>query len=153
MAKIRKSKFEQKFENLAVILTKFTGSTVPFIFSFLLILIWGISGPVFNYSEGWQLVINTGTTIITFLMVFLIQRAQNKDSLAIQLKLNEIIAATSGASNTLVDIEELNERDLEILRNHYRKLGKLFEKDVDLTKSHTVEEAENTHKRKLKTIK
>ncbi len=153
MAKIRKSKFEQKFENLAVILTKFTGSTVAFIFSFLLILIWGISGPVFNYSEGWQLVINTGTTIITFLMVFLIQRAQNKDSLAIQLKLNEIIAATSGASNTLVDIEELNERDLEILRNHYRKLGKLFEKDVDLTKSHTVEEAENRHKRKLKTIK
>lgn len=153
MAKIRKSKFEQKFENLAVILTKFTGSTVAFIFSFLLILIWGISGPVFNYSEGWQLVINTGTTIITFLMVFLIQRAQNKDSLAIQLKLNEIIAATSGASNTLVDIEELKERDLEILRNHYRKLGKLFEKDVDLTKSHTVEEAENRHKRKLKTIK
>ena len=153
MAKIRKSKFEQKFENLAVILTKFTGSTVAFIFSFLLILIWGISGPVFNYSEGWQLVINTGTTIITFLMVFLIQRAQNKDSLAIQLKLNEIIAATSGASNTLVDIEELNERDLEILRTHYRKLGKLFEKDVDLTKSHTVEEAENRHKRKLKTIK
>ncbi|HMS33690.1 MAG TPA: low affinity iron permease family protein [Ignavibacteria bacterium] len=153
MAKIRKVKFEQRFENLAVLLTKFTGSTVAFISALMLIIIWGVSGPVFNYSEGWQLVINTGTTIITFLMVFLIQRAQNKDSLAIQLKLNEIIAATSGASNTLVDIEELKERDLEILRNHYRKLAKLFEKDVDLTKSHTVEEAETRHKRKLKTIK
>lgn len=153
MAKTRKIKFEQKFENLAVLLTKFTGSTVAFISALMLIIIWGVSGPVFKYSEGWQLVINTGTTIITFLMVFLIQRAQNKDSLAIQLKLNEIIAATSGASNTLVDIEELKERDLEILRNHYRKLAKLFEKDVDLTKSHTVEEAETRHKRKLKTIK
>lgn len=150
MAKTKKGLFEEKFEDLALLLTKFTGSTTAFISALLLIVVWGICGPIFKYSEGWQLIINTGTTIITFLMVFLIQRAQNKDSLAIQLKLNEIIAATTGASNNLVDVEELSERDLETLKNHYRKLAKLFEKDVDLTQSHTVEEAESRHKRKLK---
>jgi low affinity Fe/Cu permease len=153
MAKKIKDIYEKKFENFAINVNKFTGSTTAFISALFLIILWVAAGPVFNYSEGWQLVINTGTTIITFLMVFLIQRSQNKDSMAIQLKLNEIIAATSGASNTLVDIEDLSSKDLDILKNHYRQLAKLFEKDVDIKKSHSIEEAEVRNKLKIKTKK
>src|SRR4030095_2583091 len=89
----RKSISSGVFEKLAILLTKFTGGTTAFILAMAIVIIWGFTGPLFNFSETWQLVINTGTTIITFLMVFLIQRTQNKDSLAIQLKLNEIIAS------------------------------------------------------------
>lgn len=148
----RNSKAGSVFENAAISITKFTGSTTAFIIAISIVLIWSISGPLFNYSEGWQLVINTGTTIITFLMVFLIQRSQNKDSLAIQLKLNELIAATSGASNRLVDVEDLTENELKILKNHYIQLSDLFEKDFDIKKSHSIEEAELRHRNKLKTI-
>src|ERR1700679_3286909 len=92
-----KNKTDEKhagfFERFAITVTKATGSTIAFIVAFVLVLIWGATGPVFHYSEAWQMIINTGTTIITFLMVFLIQKAQNKDSLAIQLKLNELVAA------------------------------------------------------------
>lgn len=140
------------FENAAVAITKFTGSTTAFVTALAIVLIWAISGPVFKYSEAWQLVINTGTTIVTFLMVFLIQRTQNKDSLAVQLKLNELIAATSGASNRLVDVEDLNENELKILKIHYIQLSELFEKDFNIKKSHSVEEAQVRHKNKLKTI-
>ena len=147
----KKNSIEQRFENFAIWLTKFTGQTTAFLIAVSALVIWGISGPVFNYSDTWQLVINTGTTIVTFLMVFLIQRSQNKDSLAIQLKLNEIISATEGASNRLVDIEDLNEKDLALLKKHYKKLAALIEKDVSLTKSHSIEEAESRHNRKLKT--
>ena len=103
---------DNKFEKLALALTKFTGSTTAFVFAFSLIIIWGVSGPIFNYSVTWQMVINTSTTTITFLMVFLIQRGQNKDSMAIQIKLNEIIASIKGASNRLIDVENLSEKDL-----------------------------------------
>lgn len=140
------------FENIAVGITKFTGSTTAFIIALSVIVIWSISGPLFSYSEGWQLVINTGTTIITFLMVFLIQRTQNKDSLAIQLKLNELISATTGASNRLVDVEDLSENELKILKKHYIQLSELFEKDFDIKKSHSIEEAQTRHRNKLKTI-
>ena len=137
------------FENVALMLTKFSGGTVAFIIAFGCVLVWAATGPVFNYSESWQLVINTGTTIITFLMVFLIQRAQNKDSLAIQLKLNELIGAVQGASNRLIDAEDMSEKELNTLKRHYAKLSNLVEKDIDLQQSHSIEEAELKHKQKL----
>ena len=137
------------FENLALKLTQFTGSTTAFILSFSLIAIWAMTGPLFNFSDVWQLVINTGTTIITFLMVFLIQRSQNKDSLAIHMKLNEIIASINGASNMLVEVEDVSEQDLMILKNHYQKLARLFEQEKNIKQSHSIEEAEKRHKRKV----
>jgi len=89
----------------------------------MLILIWGLTGPLFGFSDTWQLVINTGTTIITFLMVFLIQNTQNRDAIAIHLKLDELIRALKGARNRLVDIEELSDEELERLRSEFRRLG------------------------------
>ena len=113
--------------------------------AFTIILVWGITGPIFHYSDTWQLVINTSTTIVTFLMVFLIQRSQNKDSLAVQLKLNEIVAALDGASNRLISIEDLSEEELQVLRIHYKRLSEMASHDSRLTESHSVEEAESRH--------
>ncbi|MBO9595999.1 MAG: low affinity iron permease family protein [Niabella sp.] len=111
------------FERLAARITYWAGSFVAFGAAFALVLIWLVLGPVFNYSDTWQLVINTGTTIITFLMVFLIQKTQNKDSRAIQLKLDELIAASKEASNRMVDIEDLTEDELEVLHRYYQRLS------------------------------
>ena len=138
------------FEKLALRLTRFSGTTTAFVLALLSIVLWAASGKFFGFSEVWQLVINTGTTIVTFLMVFLIQRAQNKDSLSIQLKLNEIIASINGASNRLVDIEDISERELITLKKHYQKLSELFEKENNITVSHSIEEAETRHKRKVR---
>lgn len=138
------------FERIAIELTKFSGGTPAFIIALLIIIVWASTGPVFNYSETWQMIINTTTTIVTFLMVFLIQRGQNKDTLAVQLKLNEIIASIQGASNRIIDIEDLSERDLKILKSHYMKLSKLYEKEVDIKQSHSIEEAEKRHSKKIK---
>jgi low affinity Fe/Cu permease len=90
----------------------------------LIILVWGITGPIFKFSDTWQLVINTGTTIVTFLMVFLIQNTQNRDSHAVQLKLDELIRAVRGAHNALLDLEELEEADLERFRERYQQLAR-----------------------------
>ena len=106
---------------------------------------------MFRYSDTWQLVINTGTTIVTFLMVFLIQRSQNKDSLAIHLKLNELVAALEGASNRLIDVESLTEKELATLRRHFHELAALSRKESDITVSHSVEEAGARHTAKLGT--
>jgi low affinity Fe/Cu permease len=125
-----------------------SGSTPAFICALAIVVIWGATGPIFHFSDTWQLVINTGTTVVTFLMVFLIQHAQNKDALAVQLKLNEIVAAIDGASNRLISVEDLSEKELEILHAHYRKLAKLAENESPLTKSHSVGEAEERHARK-----
>jgi len=133
------------FEKLANKSAKFTGSSTAFIGAFLIVIIWGISGPFFKYSETWQLVINTGTTIITFLMVFLIQKAQNKDSKAIQIKLNELIASHEKASNRIVDIEDLTEKELDQLHIYYEKLADLAEKDLDIHKSHSIDAAKKNH--------
>ena len=108
------SEFLEKFSYQA---TRATGTSVAFVLAVLVIVVWGITGPIFHYSDTWQLVINTGTTIVTFLMVFLIQRAQNKDALAIHLKLNEIVAAMEGASNRLIDVEDLSEPEIDALDN------------------------------------
>jgi low affinity Fe/Cu permease len=129
-------------ERFAHSVTKATGSTSAFIIAFIVVIIWGASGPVFHYSENWQLVINTGTTIITFLMVFLIQKAQNKDSLAIQLKLNELVAAHEFASNRLVNVENIPEEELKIIQKYYSQLSKMTSKEESLQQSHSIDEAE-----------
>lgn len=134
-----------KFARLA---THWTGSTSAFIFAVSIVLLWIVSGPIFGFSDTWQLVINTGTTIVTFLMVFLIQRAQNNDSRAVHLKLNELVAAIEGASNRLVNVEDLTEKELKTLHEHYRTLAELSDRDTDLLKSHSVEEASDRHARK-----
>jgi len=100
-----------------------TGRPMTFILACLIIVVWGVTGPLFGYSDTWQLVINTGTTIVTFLMVFLIQNTQNRDSKATQLKLDELIRSTRGAHNALLDLEELNEEDLNRIRAIYIKLA------------------------------
>ena len=130
--------------------TKWAGSSWAFAAACGVILLWVVTGPIFHYSDTWQLVINTGTTIVTFLMVFLIQRAQNKESRAIHLKLNELVAALGGASNRLVNVEDLTETDLETLARHYRELAVLAEKDASLTESHSIEEASRRHEKKRK---
>ena len=143
----RDSPLLEKFSYLA---TRATGTSYAFLIAVAVIVIWAITGPLFGYSDTWQLVINTGTTIVTFLMVFLIQRAQNKDAVAIHLKLNEIVAAMEGASNRLIDIEDMTEADIEALRNHYKKLIQLAKQDDNLTKTHSIEEAASRHGRKYK---
>jgi len=136
------------FENLARGASRFTGSTTAFIVAAGIIVFWGLTGPIFRFSDTWQLVINTGTTIVTFLMVFLIQRSQNDDSRAVHLKLNEIVAALEGASARLVNVEDLNEDELKILHNYYRRIAELAKKDADLRQSHSIEEATQRHEEK-----
>jgi low affinity Fe/Cu permease len=130
---------------MAAAVTRWAGSSWGFGLALLTVVVWVITGPIFQWSDTWQLVINTGTTIVTFLMVFLIQRTQNKDGLAIQLKLNELVAAVQGASNRLIDIEDLSEAELKTLHVHYQRLVTMARDDADLTASHSVEEAEERH--------
>jgi low affinity Fe/Cu permease len=128
--------------------TEWTGSSLAFALALGTIVVWAVTGPYFEYSNTWQLVINTGTTIVTFLMVFLIQRAQNKDSAAIHLKLNELVAALPGSSNRLISAEDLTEDEVRLLRDHFRKLVELAQADEDFTVAHSIEEAEAEHTRK-----
>ncbi len=137
------------FEKLSSAVTKSAGSTPAFIIALVVIIIWLLTGPLFNFSNTWQLVINTGTTIITFLMVFLIQRSQNKESLTLQIKLNELIASSRLASNRLIDIEDLSEEELKTLENYYCELVKMSRKDKDIHQSHSIDEAEVLHKSKI----
>ncbi|TMA83120.1 MAG: low affinity iron permease family protein [Deltaproteobacteria bacterium] len=135
-------------EQLAGTMTAFAGSTTAFGLAVATIVVWAVTGPVFGYSDTWQLVINTGTTVVTFLMVFLIQRTQNKDALAIQLKLNEIVAAIDGASNRLINVEDLTEGELQILSEHYHRLADMAKSERQIGVSHSVEEARARHERK-----
>src|SRR5258706_3177736 len=129
--------------------TNWTGSTGAFVTAAMIIVVWGITGPIFHYSDTWQLVINTGTTVVTFLMVFLIQRAQNRDALAVQLKLDEIVAALEGARNRLISVEDLSEAELKVLRIHFQRLAEMAKRDETITESHSVEEAEARHNFKV----
>lgn len=138
------------FEKLAHKATKFSGTTTAFMMALSAIVAWLLTGRFFNFSDTWQLVINTGTTIITFLMVFLIQRMQNKDSRAIHLKLNELVAALRGPSNRLIDIEDMTEEELETLSKYYRTLALMAKKEKKLSVSHSIEEAVELHKNKYK---
>jgi low affinity Fe/Cu permease len=140
--------WNRSMERFSGLMTEWTGSTGAFVAAVALIAVWLLSGPLFRFSDTWQLVINTTTTIITFLMVFLIQRPQNKDAQAVALKLNELIAALEGASNRLINAENLPEGDLRTLHLHFQELVKLAERDASLTKSHSIEEAEARHKSK-----
>lgn len=134
----RNKNYFEKFANAATI---FTGSSYAFLGATAIVIIWALSGPIFKYSETWQLVINTGTTIITFLMVFLIQKAQNKDGKAIQIKLNELIAASKDASNRIVNIEDLTEDELNQLHKFYERLAREAKEDSDIHKSHSIDVA------------
>jgi low affinity Fe/Cu permease len=141
-------KTENFFEKFASKVTRAAGSTAAFIIAFAVVLIWALTGPVFHYSETWQLVINTGTTIITFLMVFLIQKSQNKESLAVQLKLNELVAAHEFASNRLVDVENMTEDELKVIQKYYSRLKTQSAKEVSLQQSHSIDEAAKMHQLK-----
>jgi low affinity Fe/Cu permease len=142
-------KLERRLERLSYAITRYAGSSWAFALALGVVVVWLVTGPVFKFSDTWQLVINTGTTIVTFLMVFLIQRTQNKDALALQLKLNEIVAALDGASNRLIDVEDLSEEELSVLQRHYRALVEMSKRELNLRTSHSVEEADTRHQRKL----
>ena len=119
MAMASKGRFT-RFANAA---SRFTGSPASFMLAILVVVTWIVSGPIFAFSDTWQLVINTGTTIVTFLMVFLIQNSQNRDSKALQIKLDELIRATKGAHNALLDLEELEESDLQAMKDRYEAIA------------------------------
>jgi low affinity Fe/Cu permease len=140
-------------ERFSSLVAHWTGSSGAFGIACVVIVVWAITGPLFAFSNTWQLVINTGTTIVTFLMVFLIQRAQNKDARAIQMKLNELVAAIDGASNRLIDVEDLSEEELETLHRYYGQLADMAKSDARLTQSHSIEEAEARHAIKLRVSK
>jgi Predicted small integral membrane protein len=141
---------KRSFETLSSSVTKYVGSTTAFIIAVSTIIVWVAIGPIFHYSDSWQLVINTGTTIITFVMVFLIQRSQNKESLAIQIKLNELIASSRLASNRLINIEDLTEDELSTLEKYYTKLVKMSKRDRNIHQSHSIDEAGELHELKAK---
>jgi low affinity Fe/Cu permease len=119
----QRSSWLSMFDSLASRVTRWAGSPAAFGLAFAVVLLWAVLGPAFKYSENWQLVINTGTTIVTFLMVFLIQQSQNKDSVAMHLKLNELLAASQTASNRMIGIEELDEQDLREVAEFYVRLA------------------------------
>lgn len=143
-----KNSAKKIFEALSIKITKITGTPGAFILAFVVIIVWAVSGPLFGFSDTWQLVINTGTTIITFLMVFVIQHSQNKDTMALQLKLNELIASNELASNRLIDIEDLTAEELETLKKFYVKLAALAKKENDLHSTHSIDEASLKDKEK-----
>jgi len=122
----------------------------PWMFAIALgaIVTWGITGPMFDFSDRWQMVVNTGTTIVTFLMVFLIQQSQNKDSAAIHIKLNELLASHELASNRVVAVEDLDESDLEVLREFYCEIAALAEKHGGIKETHSLDDAKHVHQRK-----
>lgn len=141
----RPSGVSTKLAAFSSTVTRAVGTSWAFSIALGVVVVWALTGPLFHFSDTWQLVINTSTTIVTFLMVFLIQRSQNKDGLAIQLKLNELVAAVAGASNRLIDVEDLDEHELRVLHRHYAKLARMAENDADISASHSVEEAEERH--------
>src|SRR5690625_5191593 len=133
--------FFKWFDHFSDRITKLTGNPFAFLVALCFIIIWAVTGPLFNYSDTWQLVVNTGTTIITFLMVFLIQQSQNKDSEAVHLKLNELISAMDKASDFLIAIEDLSEEEIQIIKKYYEKLDRLTKEKARLKSKYTEEEA------------
>ena len=128
------------FDRFASSVTRWAGSPVAFSAAFLTVLAWAALGPLFRFSENWQLVINTGTTIVTFLMVFLIQQSQNKDSVALHLKLNELLASDRNASNRLIGIEELDEQDLRDVAEFYVRLAARAKLAGSVKEAHSIDE-------------
>ena len=120
---MRPTKSNSWFSRFAKLTARMTGKPVTFMVAVSIVVLWAVTGPIFKFSDTWQLVINTGTTIITFLMVFLIQNTQNRDSEAMQVKLDELIRATQGAQNALLDLEELEEEELDRIRAGYEEIA------------------------------
>ena len=128
------------FDRFASSVTRWAGSPVAFCAALFTVLAWAGMGPLFHFSENWQLVINTGTTIVTFLMVFLIQQSQNKDSVALHLKLNELLAANRRASNRMIGIEDLDEQDLRDMGNFYLRLSQRAKTSGPVKETHSIDE-------------
>jgi low affinity Fe/Cu permease len=143
-----KKGLSKAFEKIAGTITHYAGRPGAFIAALVFVLGWAACGPLFDFSTTWQLIVNTGTTIITFLMVFIIQQSQNKDTLALQLKLNELIACNERASNRLIVIEDLTEEELIVLKKFYVKLSDLAENENDLHSSHSIDDADSFHQQK-----
>src|SRR5258705_2272330 len=143
------SSFSRFFDRFSTHVTKASGKPGAFVIACLLIIVWAATGPIFRFSDTWQLVINTSTTIITFLMVFIIQQTQNKDTTALQLKLNELIASSGFASNNLISVEDLTTEELEVLKKFYMRLSELAKKEKDIHASHSLDEARARHLRKM----
>lgn len=135
------TKISNWFDQFSTFATKIAGSPYAFLSAFFLIIVWLITGPIFDYSDTWQLIINTGTTIITFLMVFIIQQSQNKDSEAVHLKLNELLSATNKASDFLIAVEDLSEEELELIRKYYEKIIELSKKKAGIKEKYSEEAA------------
>jgi low affinity Fe/Cu permease len=135
-----RSKVLTSFDRFAATFTRWGGSPAAFCAAFLLVLLWAVTGPLFHFSENWQLVIKTGTTIITFLMVFLIQQSQNKDSVAVHLKLNELLSANREASNRMIGIEDLDEQDLRDVATYYLKLASRAKETGPNKEAHSIDE-------------
>ncbi|WP_336516010.1 low affinity iron permease family protein [Pollutibacter soli] len=149
----KNSLFNRIFNRVSAVITKAAGSPAAIICAVVLVAGWAIGGTIFGFTDTWQLVINTTTTIITFLMVFVIQQSQNKDTMAIQLKLNELIACNDKASNRLVDIEDLTDKEIETIKKFYQKLSDLSESEDDIHSSHSIDEAEDIHQKKAGRMK
>ena len=127
-------------EHFSKHVTHWAGSSWAFAIACSVVLVWAVTGPLFDYSETWQLVINTGTTIVTFLMVFLVQRAQNKESLAMHVKLNELLASQKGASNALINLEDLSEQEIDALHKRFANLADRLKKHMEDCDEHSVRE-------------
>ena len=127
-------------EHFSKQVTHFAGSSWAFAIACAIVIIWAVTGPLFGYSETWQLVINTGTTIVTFLMVFLVQRAQNKEALAMHVKLNELLASQKGASNALINLEDLSEHEIDALHNRFANLADRLKQRMEDCDEHSVRE-------------
>ena len=141
-------RLNQSLEHFSEKATQYAGRSWAFAIAAAVIIFWLLTGPAFHFSDTWQLIINTGTTIVTFLMVFLIQRTQNKETAAIQLKLNELVAAVNGASNRLIDLEDWTEEELKNLHQHYQRLAELAREDKNARRSLSVDTAVERHRRK-----
>jgi low affinity Fe/Cu permease len=135
----------KKVENLALKIIAGAGSNMALICSFFIVGVWGVSGVFLHFSEKWATFIQTLSSVITILMVFLIQKTQNKDSLAIQLKLNELVAAHGSASNRLVNVEGMTEEELKVIQKYYTQLSEFAKKQDTLTESHSIDELHNEH--------
>jgi low affinity Fe/Cu permease len=131
-----------QLEKFSQVVTHWAGSSWAFVMALMLIGTWALTGPLFNFSETWQLLVNTGTTIGTFLMVFLIQRSQNKEALVIQVKLNELLAAQQGASNELINVEDMTEEEVQTLHHRFAELSQHLEKVSDGRSAHSIAEAQ-----------
>lgn len=138
---MKNKSFKEWFDHFSNKVTHITGSPMAFMVALGVIIVWAVTGPIFKYSDTWQLVINTGTTIVTFLMVFVIQQAQNKDSMAVHLKLNELISATQKASDYLIAIEDISEEELVVIQKYYLKMAELSKKKARIDTTHSIEQA------------